>query len=323
VLKGGGTNRDIYLRIAAGIGGTPMPAFGAPQVSDLERWSLVHFVRSLMRRPQEEPVTQAIPGELVAKKVAPGELPLVPEDAAWEKVPARDLPLIQLFQKGRGIETVSVRAAHDGKAISFLLEWKDASSNARVLRPQDFRDGCAIQFSDHGPTTPLMGDPKKPVNIWHWKADWQTDLGLHQDLETAYPNMQADMYPETQGDPTVSHGGPPPSAFSTNPLFLSGVAAGNPISALRRPSPVEDLNATGFGTLTSQPKEGQNVRGVGAWMGGRWRVVFTRALASLETNDAQLAPGKKAQVSFACWDGALRDRDGQKSVTTWYAMNVE
>ncbi|MDR4504794.1 MAG: cytochrome c [Candidatus Scalindua sp.] len=45
-FKGGATNRDIYLRFTTGINGTPMPSF-ARELSDEDRWSLVHFVQSL------------------------------------------------------------------------------------------------------------------------------------------------------------------------------------------------------------------------------------------------------------------------------------
>lgn len=323
VFKGGSANADLYKRIALGIGGTPMPAFKAPQITDEERWDLVHFVHSLTRRPVDKPAIQAIEGELAAAKVAAGEVPLVPEDPRWDKVAGREIPLILLFQRSKAAEGLIVKAVHDGKTISFLLDWADTTRNAEPLRVQDFRDGAAIQFAPQGPETPLMGAPGNPVNIWHWKADWQAELGDYRDVERAYPGMQMDMYPLTSGEPTISHGGTPPSGLSTDPTFLTGTAAKNPLSATRRRSPVEDLNAVGFGTLTSQPPEQQNVAGCGAWMGERWRVVFTRVMDSPDANDAKLLTGTRITLSFAVWDGAARDRDGQKSVTTWYPMRLE
>jgi len=47
VLKGGGQGRDLYLRIATGIDGTPMPSY-ADQASPDEIWALVHYLRSLI-----------------------------------------------------------------------------------------------------------------------------------------------------------------------------------------------------------------------------------------------------------------------------------
>lgn len=321
LFKGGSTDRDLFLRTVAGIEGTPMPAFTRDSVSDAERWALVQFVRSLTTRPTDEPAVQAISQDLQAKKV--DALPTTPEDGRWDAIPVSRIPLIQLFQKGKAPSHVDVRVAHDGKTIAFLLDWADASQNVEVLRVQDFRDGAAIQFGVKGPTTPLMGAKGMPVNIWHWKADWQADLGAFQDVEKAYPRMQMDMYPQTKGDQTVSHRQAPPSAVSTELPFVTAKAVGNPGAQQRRRSPVEDLNAVGFGTLTPQPEAQQNVQGSGLWIGGHWRVVFTRAMASPDADDAPFESGTRPTLSFAVWDGSLRDRDGQKSVTTWYRLRIE
>jgi cytochrome c oxidase cbb3-type subunit 2 len=37
-FRGGHTGRDLFLRTATGLAGTPMPAFGGDQLSDGERW---------------------------------------------------------------------------------------------------------------------------------------------------------------------------------------------------------------------------------------------------------------------------------------------
>lgn len=47
-LKGGNSDRDIYLRFTTGMTGTPMPSF-ASELTDEQRWYLVHYVRVLMR----------------------------------------------------------------------------------------------------------------------------------------------------------------------------------------------------------------------------------------------------------------------------------
>jgi cytochrome c oxidase cbb3-type subunit 2 len=51
-FKGGAANRDIYLRFTTGMNGTPMPSF-ANELSDEDRWSLVHFVKSLAEQKEE------------------------------------------------------------------------------------------------------------------------------------------------------------------------------------------------------------------------------------------------------------------------------
>ena len=51
--KGGATNRDIYLRFTTGMNGTPMPSF-ANELSDEDRWCMVHFVKSLAKQKHDE-----------------------------------------------------------------------------------------------------------------------------------------------------------------------------------------------------------------------------------------------------------------------------
>lgn len=51
--KGGATNRDIYLRFTTGMNGTPMPSF-ANELSDEDRWCLVHYVKSLARKKEKK-----------------------------------------------------------------------------------------------------------------------------------------------------------------------------------------------------------------------------------------------------------------------------
>ena len=102
----------------------------------------------------------------------------------------------------------------------------------------------------------------------------------------------------------------------------AGWGSGNLISAQVRTSPVEDLNAKGFGTLTSQGASGQNVTGKGIWKDEKWSIVFIRTLDSKEKNDVPLKSGMTIPVAFAVWDGSLGDRNGQKMVTNWYRLTI-
>jgi hypothetical protein len=88
-------------------------------------------------------------------------------------------------------------------------------------------------------------------------------------------------------------------------------------------SSVEDLNAVGFGTLTTQTPEGQNVRGASEYRDGVWRVVMSRPLSDGDPNDTVLQAGSAATVvAVAAWDGSRGDRNGQKSVSTWLALSL-
>jgi hypothetical protein len=101
-------------------------------------------------------------------------------------------------------------------------------------------------------------------------------------------------------------------------VFNSGIATHNILSdnTMRR-SPVEDLNAEGFSTLTTQAH--QDVDGKGNWSNNRWSVVFKRALKTKDANDTQFS-GSKTPIAIAIWNGGNKERNGQKAVTQWQTL---
>jgi len=110
-----------------------------------------------------------------------GELPTAPEDPAWGKVPPMTLPLSgQVITRPVWPEpaarALTVRSIHNGTDIAFLLEWQDNTKNDR-LTPGTFRDGVAIGLPlGEAPAFFCMGQLDHYINIWHWKADWQSDI---------------------------------------------------------------------------------------------------------------------------------------------------
>lgn len=209
---------------------------------------------------------------------------------------------------------IDVRAMTDGERLAIMVEWQDATRDESVLAADTFADQAAIQFGLGEGASICMGAQAGALNIWHWKADWAADLTVLRDVEATHPNMPLDQHWPT----------PAPGA-SPDPLgadgFLSGQMAGN-LRSEPRTSSVEDLNAVGFGSLTAQPPEGQDVRGASAHRDGKWRVVFWRPLAGPDPNDVPLATARTFVIAFAVWDGARGDRDGQKSVSNWIALGI-
>ena len=92
---------------------------------------------------------------------------------------------------------------------------------------------------------------------------------------------------------------------------------------LDRKSVIEDANAAGFGTLTSQADERQNVAGASRWEDGLWRLQLIRNLDSPEGSDVALTSGGRYSVAFAVWEGSAGDRNGQKSVSIWNNLRLE
>ncbi|HEU5319206.1 MAG TPA: ethylbenzene dehydrogenase-related protein, partial [Methylomirabilota bacterium] len=86
-------------------------------------------------------------------------------------------------------------------------------------------------------------------------------------------------------------------------------------------TPVENLVAAGFGTLTTADE--QRVAGEGLWQSGRWYVLFSREMGESMKEYAPLEAGSTTNVAFAVWDGAAGERDGLKSVSQFADLKIE
>ncbi len=202
-----------------------------------------------------------------------------------------------------------------------------------------------------------MGGEGERVNIWQWKATWdkegagRNDNLAMLDMEDQYkfmamgsgsyymyePDGKLQMASEfasntgskdrrgkggsgTQGAGDISkRGSMVDYGMGKNEgVFNPGIATHNILSdnTMRR-SPVEDLNAEGFGSLTTQAQ--QDVDGKGNWNNDRWTVVFKRALKTKDANDTQFT-GSKTPMAIAIWNGQNKERNGQKAVTQWHTL---
>lgn len=300
IYKGGGTERDIYVRFVAGMDGTPMPSYAGTATPD-EIWALVHYVTSL---GGDRIAVQPSSGRLYARRIAE-PVPEDPTDPRWDAVGLFAVPLMLLWQRQDAIDVVRVRAVHDGERVAILMSWEDATAAWSVLRGEEFADAVAVQFSLVTPPPHFsMGSGAGRVNVWHWRADRQLDLARRRDLSSVYPAGAADTFP----------GGP---------RFNTAADAANLGAAPALQSAVQDLVAQGFGTLTARPASAQDVAGTGVWDSGIWRVVVHRTLRAKDKGGVSFAVGGVAPIALAVWNGDRGDRDGQKAVSTWYELEIE
>ncbi len=230
------------------------------------------------------------------------------------------------FPNGGGsVSEVEIRGVHNGKDIFFGIRWNDATNNNRAIKHEQFRDAVGLMFplgivkiSPETPFSPRMGDRGKIVNIWHWKADWESDLladGGFEHMEDQYPNMFTDF--DFDPNPVVIN----KTAHDGADLMSGGYSAGSLLSHARGRS-VEDLTAVGFGTLTAQTH--QDVNGAGVWSDGQWDVIVYRPLKTDDENDVQFTPGKSTFFNMAVWNGDDGDRNGLKSVSIrWRPITLE
>ena len=305
--KGGDAPSDIYRTFTTGFDGTPMPSFGGA-IPDEDKWAIVAYVRSLST---PEPAARTLPpgGVLSAQRVS--SVPTEPDAIVWEKAGEFEIPMRQLWGRENEVSRVRVAAATDGRKLAIRMRWADSTLDARMLKPEEFRDAAAVQFSLAGPdVTFAMGERGKPVAIWHWKADWQRDLAGREDVESDAPGMAVDIYPFSRGK----------GAADQDPAFLTGNAAGNAFSKLSRKSPVESLVAAGIGSLTPRPAALQNVSGKGVWAANEWKVVFVRDLSPAGEGDIRLSDG--VPIAFAVWNGSQGDRNGIKAFSAWYRLGL-
>ena len=223
-----------------------------------------------------------------------GDIPTAAEDPASNTVAPVTLPLSgQVITRPVWPEPTAraliVRSLHNGSDIAFLLEWQDNTKNDR-LTPGTFRDGVAIGLPlGDAPAFFCMGQLDHYINIWHWKADWQSDIDRRAARQTE-----------------KKEGGV--RTFEVIP---------------RRVSSVEDLIGGGFSTLTTKEKQGR-IQGKASWKDGIWHVMMRRPLASEEQeNEAKLVPGRVQTISFAVWNGENKERNGQKSVAPWFQLSID
>jgi hypothetical protein len=235
-------------------------------------------------------------GMVIRSHVVSGEIPTAPEDPAWDKVPTLTLPLSgQVITRPVWPEpsarALAVRSVHNEAEIAFLLEWQDNTKNDR-LTPGTFRDGVAVGLPlGDAPAFFCMGQLDHYINIWHWKADWQSDI----DRRAA---RAAERKPN----------GGEVRRFEVIP---------------RRASSVEDLIGGGFSTLTSKQSQGR-VQGKAVWKDGVWHVVIRRPLGSADPeNEARLEPGRLQAIAFAVWNGENKERNGQKAVAPWFQLLID
>lgn len=235
-------------------------------------------------------------GMVIRAQLVTGAIPTTPEDPTWASVPSMTLPLSgQVITRpvwpDPTARALSVRMVHNGTDIAFLLEWQDNTKNDR-LTPGTFRDGVAIGLPlGDAPAFFCMGQLDHYINIWHWKADWQSDVD----------RRAAKQAESKKGSGEVRR-------FEVIP---------------RRASSVEDLIGGGFSTLTSKQAQGR-IQGSATWKDGTWHVVMRRPLAAADPeNEAKLIPGRVQTVSFAVWNGENKERNGQKAVAPWFQLALD
>jgi hypothetical protein len=246
-----------------------------------------------------------------------------PWSERWEDTPELEIPMLPQnvampALATATIETVTLQGLSDGERIVWRVRWSDSSTDTAVDVGR-FTDAVALQFPLGVQAKFTMGDHREPVEILHWKAVWQKDVDDgFQDVQDLHPNYWTDLYWFATGERPFRI----PDAFSDprSLAWFAAYSAGNPIADFGRVSPVEELWAEGFGTLTTQP-ESVTV-GRGEWRDGAWAVTFARPLRTRDPLDEQFWSGGRGNVMVAVWDGGSGNVGGRKHWSNWTEYEV-
>lgn len=319
IFKGGHDPASLFLRVARGMPGTPMPS--TPALTEPQVVELVHYLRSLSTEEQRlAPILRR--EKIVVRHVA--GLPADSDASAWRTAPAMNVRLTPLWWRDDAVSVVQVQAVHDGRSIAFRLEWEDSIANTHAGKVEAFKDAVAMELV-LGPVEPFfgMGSTATPIDLWMWDADRGQPGG---ELEDVNPRVVVDVYPFSEKVVETAEFNRPGTRTAQQPaLSLPAQAAGNQvIRASPHPTGGSSLAAAGPGSTTFRFAKSQLVAASGRWSAGRWTVLLRRSLGVPAADDGvSLAPGQTASIAFAVWEGAHRDRNGQKQVSIWQDLILE
>jgi mono/diheme cytochrome c family protein len=302
LYKGSPDFAEVYRRLWLGMPGSPMPA--SAQLTPEEISDLVHFVLSLSDEATRE--AAVMKRVAITARRAPS-LPTEPGEDAWQQIePVRVLQTPLWWRDGAEPE-VFVQAIHDGRSIALRLEWKDVTANTSAVKADEFEDMLAVELYQ-GEAEPFlgMGAEGVAIDLWQWRAGtWET--GEADSLMDEYP-FDTDIYRElAQGKPL--------------PDFMTARVAGNPLAM--RDQSAASMSAKGPGSVTFRPKVSQVVSASATRTENGWAVVLSRPLSVKSEDGLSLVSGGRTSVAFARWDGAARDRAGQKLISLWHDLRIE
>jgi hypothetical protein len=245
-------------------------------------------------------------------------LPAGPDDPAWSSAPVHVAQLllqdvVEPRQLAPTTASIEAQALTDGKSVAFRLAWA-APARSDAVTPSTFSDAVAVQLPavpGADVPNPMMGEEGKPVEITYWRAAWQAMVdGRPDTLAALYPNSRVDTYPFES--PSLVPGSPDQLAMAKR--YAPARALGNPMAGPRQ-SPVQDLVATGPGTL--RPAEKMVSSGTGKATPNGWAVVIARPLP------VGVRQGGRSQVAFAVWQGQKREAGARKMRTGWIPLSLE
>lgn len=258
-----------------------------------------------------------VEGAPIVAPFVDGEIPSTdPRADSWKRADRTLVPLIpqqiaQPFLEKAGVTELDVRALHNGSEVALLLEWGDDSIDD-LDGIRRYHDAIAVQLPARNGAPPAltMGAPGSAVHILQWRATWQRDIDSEgrTGVDQIYPEVVHDVMPDDVLPPETAQ------------LYWVGREAGNPLSQVKRSTPVEEVVAEGFGSVTHLPR--QTAIGHGTNEDGRWHVVIAVPSARKGVGEG-LSAGTSWPIAFAVWLGSQENRGGRKHIANWQTLVLE
>lgn len=298
--KGGSTVNDIYMRFNTGLNGTPMPSF-TDSLSDEERWHLANYIVSLQKTDIKEGVLKA--------KLIKGEIPSDTENLIWANAEPVDMRLsgqvvVAPRWENASVDLVTVKAVYNDKEIGFLFEWSDRFKDTAHKKEME------VNFEAYQAS--LSAKPAgyhsyvKPLEIPRDTGNFRDSIAVQFPAKLLVGTEKPHF---VRGD----------SSKGVNLWVWK-----SDLQEEGKGSPVEDSNVNGFQKpFVPQPQDGQQVKGVGVWKDGQWKVVMVRPLATSDKNDIQFEKGKFIPFALNAWDGSNGEHGLAMSVSSWNYILLE
>ena len=306
IFKGGRDPRQLYARIALGMPGSPMPA--TINLKPSEMGDLVNYILSLPEQGSEKRAEHR--RSVITAKRDANSLPATIPEQLWATAEQSPIIVTPLWWRRFPDPDLHVAALHDGTSLAIRLTWHDETRNDRMQKPDDFEDMAAIQLY-RGAAEPFigMGGAGQAVDAWLWRASWQQPPAAAALDDYALDSPFFREWFKSKNVPL--------------PDFLTARAAGNQNARGEPARSGSNLTAGGPGSMTYRPKTSQLVTATSTWKDGRWTVILRRPLVVKPDDGIALSAGDSCSIAFALWDGAARDRNGQKLVSIWHDLKLQ
>ena len=206
-----------------------------------------------------------------------------PEDILWKGIESVSIKLRALQSEQGHPSVVKVQSLHNSEQIAFRLQWEDETPEMAKPGANFYMDAVALQFSSLS----------RFDLIYYGMGERQKPVNIW--------HWKADSFQIVEGQSQIRN------KFAVNPFSEKSV---------------EEMNASGFGTLTVQSLEDQQVVGKGRWKNGKWTVVFLRNLKTASPFDIQFLKSANALVAFALWDGQQKEKNANKRVSFWQQLLI-